>query len=152
MSTTKSDEVRAYVFNNYIVPARAQKSATVTIVTGDMTRALNVKARAVCPALMAALAKVMPRSSRNPRIWLIAAVRRCTNRSRIRCKAYGAGRGNKLLVVVDGMEGKDYDGIMAGTPVFSPDSKHRPSALRRKAPHSVPISSSRTLSPSPVSA
>src|ERR1019366_772419 len=33
--------------------------------------------------------------------------------------------------------------------IIKPD---RPSALRREAPHSVPISSSRTLSPSPVSA
>ena len=50
--TTKSDEVRAFVFDNYIVPARAQKRATVTIVAGDVARALNVTAMAVCPALM----------------------------------------------------------------------------------------------------
>ena len=53
MSTTKSDEIRAYVFDNYIVPARTQKSTTVTIVAGDVARALNVTAMAVCPALMA---------------------------------------------------------------------------------------------------
>jgi len=50
--TTKSDEVRAFVFDNYIVPARAQKRATVTIVAGDVARALNVAAMVVCPALM----------------------------------------------------------------------------------------------------
>jgi hypothetical protein len=51
MSTTKTDEIRAYVFDNYIVPARTQKSATITIVAGDVARALNVTALAVCPAL-----------------------------------------------------------------------------------------------------
>jgi hypothetical protein len=53
MCTTKSDEVRAYVFDNYIVPARKQKSATVTIVAGDVARALNITVMTVCPALMA---------------------------------------------------------------------------------------------------
>jgi hypothetical protein len=53
MSTTKSDEIRAFVFDNYIIPARAQKRATVTIVAGDVARALNVTAMVVCPALMA---------------------------------------------------------------------------------------------------
>ena len=33
------------------------------------------------------LANAMPRSSRNPRIWLMSAVRRCTSRSRTRCIA-----------------------------------------------------------------
>jgi hypothetical protein len=33
--TTKSDEVRAFVFDNYIVQARGQKSASVAIVAGD---------------------------------------------------------------------------------------------------------------------
>ena len=34
-----------------------------------------------------------------------------------------ARRGGKWLVVVDGVEGKEYDGIGKGTLVFSPDSK-----------------------------
>jgi hypothetical protein len=38
--------------------------------------------------------------------------------------AYVARRGEKLFVVVDGKEGKEYDGIGAGTLIFSPDSKH----------------------------
>src|SRR5664280_271730 len=37
--------------------------------------------------------------------------------------AYVEERGSKRLVVVDGVEGREYDGIDAGTPVFSPDSK-----------------------------
>ncbi|MGD0233223.1 MAG: hypothetical protein ABSC55_01660 [Syntrophorhabdales bacterium] len=37
--------------------------------------------------------------------------------------AYGAKAGNKWFVVVDGKEGKQYDIIMEGTPLFSPDSK-----------------------------
>ena len=37
--------------------------------------------------------------------------------------AYVAQRGGKLLVVVDGVERKEYDLILAGTLVFSPDSK-----------------------------
>ncbi|MDW8026564.1 MAG: hypothetical protein RMK18_11970, partial [Armatimonadota bacterium] len=36
--------------------------------------------------------------------------------------AYEARRGGKEFVVVDGEEGKEYDGI--GTLIFSPDSKH----------------------------
>jgi hypothetical protein len=32
--------------------------------------------------------------------------------------------GDKILVVVDGKEGKEYDGIGVGTLTFSPDSKH----------------------------
>jgi hypothetical protein len=51
MSTTKTGEIRAYVFDSYIVPARTQKSATITIVAGDVARALNVTALAVCRAL-----------------------------------------------------------------------------------------------------
>jgi Tol biopolymer transport system component len=37
--------------------------------------------------------------------------------------AYGAKAGNKWFVVVDGKEGKQYNIIMEGTPLFSPDSK-----------------------------
>lgn len=37
--------------------------------------------------------------------------------------AYSARIGEKWFVVVDGEEGKQYDGIMEGTPIFSPDSK-----------------------------
>ena len=37
--------------------------------------------------------------------------------------AYGARKGNKWFIVVDGQEGKQYDGIVEGTLVFSPDSK-----------------------------
>ena len=32
-------------------------------------------------------------------------------------------RGGKWLVVVDGVEGKKYDAVVAGSSVFSPDSK-----------------------------
>ena len=35
----------------------------------------------------------------------------------------GLFTGDKLFVVVDGKEEKPYDGIVAGTPIFSPDSK-----------------------------
>jgi hypothetical protein len=37
--------------------------------------------------------------------------------------AYAVKRGKKRLVVVDGVEGKEYDGIMDRPPVFSPDSE-----------------------------
>ncbi len=37
--------------------------------------------------------------------------------------AYAARRGDKLLVIVDGAEGKPYDGIGEGSLTFSPDSK-----------------------------
>ena len=37
--------------------------------------------------------------------------------------AYVAKRGGKLLVTVDGVEGKEYDGIWVGSLVFSPDSE-----------------------------
>jgi hypothetical protein len=37
--------------------------------------------------------------------------------------AYAAKRGEKWFVVVDGVEGKEYDGIMNYSLVFSPDSK-----------------------------
>ena len=37
--------------------------------------------------------------------------------------AYGARKGNKWFVVVDGQEGKQYDGLTSGTPIFSPDNK-----------------------------
>jgi hypothetical protein len=42
-----------------------------------------------------------------------------------------AGRGGKWFVVVDGKEGKEYDGIAKGTPIFSPDSKHLAYLARR---------------------
>ena len=38
--------------------------------------------------------------------------------------AYGAIVGDKQFVVVDGEEGKRYDGIGEGTLIFSPDSQH----------------------------
>ena len=39
--------------------------------------------------------------------------------------AYVAVRGGKVFVVVDGVEGKEYDGIVTGGgPRFSPDSQH----------------------------
>ncbi|HOK09764.1 MAG TPA: hypothetical protein PLJ10_08900, partial [Candidatus Hydrogenedens sp.] len=37
--------------------------------------------------------------------------------------AYSAKRGDKWVVVVDGVEGKEYDGIGAGSLIFSPDSR-----------------------------
>ena len=37
--------------------------------------------------------------------------------------AYAARVGDKWLVVVDEEEGKEYDDIAQGTPIFSPDSK-----------------------------
>jgi uncharacterized RDD family membrane protein YckC/Tol biopolymer transport system component len=37
--------------------------------------------------------------------------------------AYVAQLGDKVFVVVDGKEGKPYDGIAEGTPIFSPDSR-----------------------------
>jgi hypothetical protein len=38
--------------------------------------------------------------------------------------AYVAQRGLSWLVVLDGIEGKEYDGIMKGSPIFSSDGKH----------------------------
>ncbi len=37
--------------------------------------------------------------------------------------AYVAKAGDKMVVVVDGKEGKSYDEILSGTPIFSPDSR-----------------------------
>jgi Tol biopolymer transport system component len=45
--------------------------------------------------------------------------------------AYVARRGGKWFVVVDGKEGKEYDEIGEGTPIFSPDSKHFAYVARR---------------------
>ncbi len=45
--------------------------------------------------------------------------------------AYVARRGGKQLVVVDGVEGKEYDRIGQGTLVFSPDSKRVAYGARR---------------------
>jgi ankyrin repeat protein len=44
--------------------------------------------------------------------------------------AYAARVDNRWLVVVDGKEQKQYDGIAAGTPIFSPDSKQLAYAAR----------------------
>lgn len=44
--------------------------------------------------------------------------------------AYVAGIGEKWLVVMDGEEGKQYDGIGAGTLIFSPNSQHLAYAAR----------------------
>ena len=41
-----------------------------------------------------------------------------------RSVAYGVRReGKRIYVIVNGTEGKEYDGIMTGTPIFSPDNK-----------------------------
>ena len=53
--------------------------------------------------------------------------------------AYVAARGGKRLVVVDGVEGKEYDGIGEGTPVFSPDSKRVAYAAARGAKQLVVV-------------
>ena len=45
--------------------------------------------------------------------------------------AYGAQRGGKVLVVVDGVEGKEYDGIADDSLVFSSDSKRVAYGARR---------------------
>ena len=45
--------------------------------------------------------------------------------------AYAARRGPKQLVVVDGVEGKEYDEIAKRTPVFSPDSRRVGYVARR---------------------
>lgn len=42
---------------------------------------------------------------------------------RIAYKAHKPDPSDKELVVVDGVEGKEYDGIGPNNPVFSPDSK-----------------------------
>jgi hypothetical protein len=50
---------------------------------------------------MGSAAKVMPRSSRNPRISLISAVRRCSNRSRtIQRWKFEPGRTDGIAVAV----------------------------------------------------
>jgi 5-methylcytosine-specific restriction protein B len=41
MTTPTADDVRAYVFTNYIAPARQRGDATVRIVAGDVHRALG---------------------------------------------------------------------------------------------------------------
>ncbi len=53
--------------------------------------------------------------------------------------AYVAARGGKWLVVVDGVEGKEHDGIVAGSPVFSADSKRVAYAARRVAKQLVVV-------------
>ena len=45
--------------------------------------------------------------------------------------AYAAWRADKCLVVVDGAEGKEYDVIGEGDPIFSPDGKRVAYAARR---------------------
>lgn len=45
--------------------------------------------------------------------------------------AYEAGRGKKQLVVVDGVEGKEYDGIGEWSALSSPDSKRVAYGARR---------------------
>lgn len=49
----KSDGVRAYVLRNYVVPARKNHSARVTIRAGDVAKALDLSDRMplVCGAL-----------------------------------------------------------------------------------------------------
>jgi hypothetical protein len=48
-----SDQVRDYVYRNYIVPARKIKTASVTVTAGDVHQALEFKNRMslVCDAL-----------------------------------------------------------------------------------------------------
>ncbi len=41
---TLSDQVRDYVYRNYIVPARENKTASVTVTAGDVHQALNCAA------------------------------------------------------------------------------------------------------------
>ena len=50
---TLSDQVRDYVYRNYIVPARKIKTASVTVTAGDVHRALKFYRRMslVCAAL-----------------------------------------------------------------------------------------------------
>ncbi len=44
-----------------------------------------------------------------------------------------------MLVVVDGEDGKEYDGILEGTPVFSPDSRRVAYGARRRDKHLVVV-------------
>jgi hypothetical protein len=50
---TKSDDVRAYVLRNYVVPARKGHNTRVTVRAGDVAKALNLSNRTplVCGAL-----------------------------------------------------------------------------------------------------
>ena len=51
---TLSDQVRDYVYHNYIVPARENKTASVTVTAGDVHQALKFDSRRmslVCAAL-----------------------------------------------------------------------------------------------------
>jgi hypothetical protein len=50
---TKSDEVRTFVISNYVVPARKCQSTHVTVVAGDVAKALSLhdKMSLVCSAL-----------------------------------------------------------------------------------------------------
>ena len=51
---TLSDQVRDYVYLNYIVPARESKTASVTVTAGDVHQALKFASRRmplVCAAL-----------------------------------------------------------------------------------------------------
>jgi hypothetical protein len=54
---TLSDQVRDYVYRNYIVPARAIQAGSVTVTAGDVHQALKFDRRRmplVCAALNAA--------------------------------------------------------------------------------------------------
>jgi predicted Zn-dependent protease/Tol biopolymer transport system component len=53
--------------------------------------------------------------------WLPDSLRLSPDGSRA---AYAAQYGNRFVVVVDGKEGKKYDQVVRGTPVFSRDSRH----------------------------
>ena len=50
---TKSDEIRTYVFSNYVVPAKKSHCTSVTVVAGDVADALSIRNRMalVCSAL-----------------------------------------------------------------------------------------------------
>jgi hypothetical protein len=51
---TLSDQVRDYVYRNYIVPARENKTVSVTVTAGDVHQALKLDSRRmslVCAAL-----------------------------------------------------------------------------------------------------
>jgi len=50
---TFSDEVRDYIYCNYIVPARENKTASVTVTAGDVHQALKFGRRRMSPVYAA---------------------------------------------------------------------------------------------------
>ena len=53
--TTRSDRIRQYVFDQYVVPSREQQSEKVTVRAGDVAKAMHMKTQIplVCGALQA---------------------------------------------------------------------------------------------------